>query len=488
MQYRNGARPEVAREAGYVANGREVTLEQKRRLVAAYGHNGGCVSDAMRQADIASRKTAYLWLRRYRDGGVAALQPRSHARHTPSHMPDAIAAEAACLRREHAEWGRRRIAQELRRRFGGDVVSPSSVEAALKSAGLWIGKAPTSLHRDPLPAPRTGAPPTVEAVVDAVRRGLTASQEHRARDAARVLYEELWTSLRRDETVTSKWLRDPRIGRLLLRGLVQFGHSLMNTGEWPLAGKVLAYTAERLSADQHGGSGSEKGEQWCGFSLWRDDLWLEAQQYLGIVSREHTPGYARRHLEAALFAMEAPARARREASHADSARSNLERDLAVLLRHQMERGGRVPLSEVAAHLRRSDECLRSPQSPGMRAAWLMENARLAGFEAAHADAGLRRESIRARDVMCDYVDAALEVVAREDAPILNTKIAIDAADLQTRRGIPVAIERVSAAAATCMHYGYGHEARRILALTGCKTIIGEGLVRELLRLTTRSQM
>ncbi len=475
-----------------MAQGGGITLEQKRRLIAVYERNGGCVSDAMRQAGIGSRKTAYRWLRRYWDGGAPALQPRSHARHTPSTTPDAIAGAAVCVRREHAEWGRRRIARELRRRYGRDVVSPSGVEAALKRAGLWVrDTACAALERSPLPTLRSAAMPTLEVIVSSVRQGLVASQEHRARDAAHLLLEGVWMPLRRDEAVASRRLRDPRIGSLLLRGLVQLGHSLMNVGEWLRAGQVLAYAAARLSAGQgrERGKGSDKGEQWLGFSLWSDDLWLEAHQYLGIVSREQAPADARRHLDAALYAMDAPRRARREASHADSARSNIERDLAVLLRHQIERGGRrVTLSEVALHLRRSDECLRSPQWPGMRAAWLMENARLAGFEASRADAGLWQDRIRAQDAMCEYMDAALEAVAREDSPILTTKIAIDAADLQIQHGIAVAGERVSAAAATSARYGYGHEARRILALPGCETIIGEALVPDLRRLAARGRM
>lgn len=472
-----------------MAWGGGITLEQKRRLITVYERNGGCVSDAMRQVGIGSRKTAYLWLRRYRDGGAPALQPRSHARHTPSTTPDALAAEVVRMRREHAEWGRRRIAQELRRRFGRDVVSPSGVEAALKRAGMWVrGTARPALERGSLPAPRSGAPPALEAIVNAVRQGLAASQEDRARDAVRLLVAGLWMPLRHDETVASRWLRDPRIGSLLLRGLVQFGHSLMNVGEWLRAGQVLTYTAARLSALQDEGRGRDKEERLLGLSVWRDDLWLEAHQYLGIVSREQASADARRHLEAALYAMDAPGRARREASQADSARSNVERDLAVLLRHRMTRGGRqVTLGEIAAHLRRSNECLRAPQSPAMRAAWLMENARLAGFEAAHADARLRQDRNRARDAMGQYIDAALTEVAREDSPILNTKIAIDAADLRLQHGIPLAVERVSAAAAACLRYGYGHEARRILALAGCEAIIGEVLVSDLRRLATRSR-
>lgn len=469
------------RLGGRIMAGRGISLEQKLQLVAAYGRNGGCVADAMRQADIASRKTAYLWLQRYRDGGAMALQPRSHARYSSSRVADDLAAEAAQLRREHREWGRRRIAQELQRQHGSSVIGPSGVEAALKRAGLWADTTPTTQRARPPTLSVSGAP-TLGAMVDAVRQGLVASQAHRARDAARILHAGLWATLRLNEVRTSRWLRDPQVGALLLRGLVQFGHSLMNVGEWLRAEQVLGYTASLLDAGGGARRRGDKEERWLGMSLWRDDLWLEAHQYLGIVSRERDPVCAQHHLEAALDALDRTGYGRREASHDDAARSNIERDLAVLLRHQMERGKRVTLSQISQHLRRSNECLRSPPWPGMHAAWLMEQARLAGFEAMHADAGLQRDGVRARDAMGAHIVSALEEVAREDSPMLSTKIAVDAADLQAQHGIPIDKALVQVAATACLRFGYGHQAAHILSLPRCESLIGEQMVEGLRRL------
>ena len=63
-----------------------------------------------------SRQSVYTWVGRYRAGGLAELEGRSHR---PHHSPDKTTAEveaAVCqLRRTHPRWGPARLGWELER-------------------------------------------------------------------------------------------------------------------------------------------------------------------------------------------------------------------------------------------------------------------------------------------------------------------------------------------------------------------------------------
>ena len=67
-----------------------------------------------------SRQSVYTWVGRYRAGGLAGLQDRSHR---PHHSPDKTSAEveaAVCeLRRTHPGWGPQRLGWELEHKGGG---------------------------------------------------------------------------------------------------------------------------------------------------------------------------------------------------------------------------------------------------------------------------------------------------------------------------------------------------------------------------------
>ncbi len=52
-----------------------------------------------------SRKTAYKWLQRYREGGVTGLQDRSRAPHQcPHRTPAAVGEALIAARRQHPHW------------------------------------------------------------------------------------------------------------------------------------------------------------------------------------------------------------------------------------------------------------------------------------------------------------------------------------------------------------------------------------------------
>ena len=84
-----------------------------------------------------SRKTAYKWLQRYREGGVTGLQDRSRAPHQcPHRTPEAVGEALIAARRQHPHWGARTLLAWLRRREPeGKWPAPSTAQQILKQAG-----------------------------------------------------------------------------------------------------------------------------------------------------------------------------------------------------------------------------------------------------------------------------------------------------------------------------------------------------------------
>ena len=84
-----------------------------------------------------SRQSVYTWVGRYRAGGLAGLQDRSHR---PHHSPDKTSAEveaAVCeLRRTHPGWGPQRLGWELERRGVGPRPSRVTIWRILARNGL----------------------------------------------------------------------------------------------------------------------------------------------------------------------------------------------------------------------------------------------------------------------------------------------------------------------------------------------------------------
>lgn len=85
-----------------------------------------------------SRKTGYKWLKRYKEGGRAALEDRSRTPHSsPTAVSAEVKAEVLALRHEHPTWGPKKLCARLR------VISPelaiparSTVSRILNAAGL----------------------------------------------------------------------------------------------------------------------------------------------------------------------------------------------------------------------------------------------------------------------------------------------------------------------------------------------------------------
>lgn len=124
---------------------RPTTADQRKLAFAVYEQ-----TDSPRKACEAAhigRGTFYKWLPRFRAGGYAALeQPGSHRPHTfPRQLSDSVLAAVIAAKREHPDWGKQRIADELAKGHGWQpLVSASEVRRILIDAGLW-----SQVARDP---------------------------------------------------------------------------------------------------------------------------------------------------------------------------------------------------------------------------------------------------------------------------------------------------------------------------------------------------
>jgi transposase len=135
---------------------RPTTADQRKLLFEGYEQ-----TDSPRQACAAAHvgiATLYYWRPRFLAGGYAALaDPYSHAPHTfPHQLPAVIVAEVVAAKQEHPDWGRRRIADEVRQVHSWQaVVSASEVRRILVKAGVWSAVARDPKGLSPSATPRS---------------------------------------------------------------------------------------------------------------------------------------------------------------------------------------------------------------------------------------------------------------------------------------------------------------------------------------------
>lgn len=118
-----------------------LSLEQKLRFVLAASRS----EDTMRQLCRAwqiSRQTGYKWWRRYREGGLAALQEQSRA---PKRCPHALSLiwiqRIESLRRKHPRWGPKKLKAALRRAHPRSrLPATSTIGLSLRRLGLLVSR------------------------------------------------------------------------------------------------------------------------------------------------------------------------------------------------------------------------------------------------------------------------------------------------------------------------------------------------------------
>lgn len=420
---------------------------------------------AMRTAGIRSPRTAYLWWHRFCEAGESALQPRSHARNTQKHLPDAIVEQICQLRSQQPQWGRRRIADELMRYHGQQVASPASVEAVLRRAGLWEQVAQT------VAAYRSADTPLwlsrgfdYDCLLKTVKEGIQLSVDSEARAASQVLYQQVWGPLEINPTLRNRLLVTPEIGSWLLSSRLHLGHSLMNSGHWSQSAHYLRETIAWMQEQEHSvGTQRRPWEDAPNFvSLRRDDVWLGCYQHLGLVLGKEDVKAGLAYLQTALSGIH---RSHNPVVSADQTMiGSLERDLANLklrLRHFSE-------AEVRQHLLHAQQNAENSGVSGMQAfthiTWARLYDRLARA-ASEREKGTRHQQ---RECMQQSLEQALQLVegAQEDhdRPMRQTMCFVDTALLAQTHRMPVDGRRLQRAARNCLTYGYGHQAEKLLAM------------------------
>ena len=142
------------------------TTAQQRKLLFETWQASGNVSKACRRARV-SRQTFYNWKPRFETDGYAGLEElKSHAPKHPRLTPAPICDQVILMRQENPNWGKRRIADELKK--ANDwvaLVSPNTVRRILIEAGMW----------EPLVAEKKSSPPRCARQRPPVKRPMLTS-------------------------------------------------------------------------------------------------------------------------------------------------------------------------------------------------------------------------------------------------------------------------------------------------------------------------
>jgi transposase InsO family protein len=126
-------------------------MEERLGLVMEVLEGRFTVAEASARHGV-SRKTAYKYLDRYREEGVAGLEERSRKPHgSPNATPDEIRRLLVEEKKQHPSWGPKKIVDRLGKRYRNlTMPATSTAGAILKAAGLVQSRRRT---RTVFPAP-----------------------------------------------------------------------------------------------------------------------------------------------------------------------------------------------------------------------------------------------------------------------------------------------------------------------------------------------
>lgn len=115
----------------------ETTYSQRKYLFELVEQLGN-VSEACRRAKV-SRGTYYNWYERYEDHGIVGLsETKSHAPHNRHTVDLLIEERIVNLKREHPDWGKKRIAQQIWKENNWEHnVAIDTVKNVLSRHGMW---------------------------------------------------------------------------------------------------------------------------------------------------------------------------------------------------------------------------------------------------------------------------------------------------------------------------------------------------------------
>ena len=101
-------------------------MDERVKFIAAY-LRGEMVVSRLCDAFGVSRKTAYKWIDRYSEGGVAELVERSRRPHShPNAMSPEVESLIIATRKEHAFWGPKKLLAVLRTSYPGLILPATS--------------------------------------------------------------------------------------------------------------------------------------------------------------------------------------------------------------------------------------------------------------------------------------------------------------------------------------------------------------------------
>ena len=114
-------------------------MDERIRFVLECEQEMETMSELCRAYGI-SRETGYVWLRRYRQGGVEAMREfdRAPLRH-PNQTAEEVEEAVVELRRLHMRWGPRKLKRVLER-DGQRWPAVSTIGAIVARAGLVVGR------------------------------------------------------------------------------------------------------------------------------------------------------------------------------------------------------------------------------------------------------------------------------------------------------------------------------------------------------------
>ena len=111
---------------------------QQRKLLFETWEATGSVTQACQKARV-SRGLFYYWKPRFEEHGYAGVEAfGSRVAHKLNRKEEALEQQVVALRKEHPDWGKTRISQEMAKANNWvPIVSPNTVRRILTEAGLW---------------------------------------------------------------------------------------------------------------------------------------------------------------------------------------------------------------------------------------------------------------------------------------------------------------------------------------------------------------
>ena len=116
------------------------TTYQQRKLLFETWEETGKISLACQKAHV-SRGLFYYWKARFEEKGYAGLEEyESREAHKLNKKDESIEQKVIEIRKDHADWGKRRVADEMAKANHWEpIISPNTVRRILNTAGLWPG-------------------------------------------------------------------------------------------------------------------------------------------------------------------------------------------------------------------------------------------------------------------------------------------------------------------------------------------------------------